>query len=62
MDWIEMSAQHAGRVLRSVGLVLALVRPLATVSVQGPAPSPPFMPLPVPAPQNASPMLESTPS
>ena len=30
MDWIEMSAQHAGRVLRSVGLVLVLVRPLAT--------------------------------
>ena len=30
MDWIEMSAQLARRVLRSVGLVLVLVRPLAT--------------------------------
>ena len=56
MDWIEMSAHHAGRVLRSVGLVLALVRPLATALAQGTAPSPP----PAPAPQNPSPMLEST--
>ena len=62
MDWIEMSAQHARRVLRSVGLVLVLVRPPATVSAQGTAPSPPSMPPPVPTPQNASPMLESTPS
>ena len=30
MDWIEMSAQLARRVRRSVGLVLVLVRPLAT--------------------------------
>ena len=62
MDWFEMFANHAGRVLRSVGLLLTLVRPLATVSAQGTAPLPPSVPPPVPTPQNASPMPESTPS
>ena len=51
-----MSAHHAGRVLKSVGFVLVLVRPPATVSAQATAPSPP----PAPAPQNASPIIETT--
>ncbi len=52
MDWFERAA-NGGRVLRSVIVVVAFTWPLVPAGAQGPV-------LPPPAPQNPSPMLEST--
>ena len=52
MEWFDRAA-NGGRVLRAVMVVLALAWPLVPASAQGPV-------VPPPAPQNPSPMLEST--
>lgn len=52
MDWFERAA-NGGRVLRSVIVVVAFTWPLVPAVAQGPV-------VPPPAPQNPSPLLEST--
>ncbi len=56
MGWFKMAANGTGRALRCVVVVVALTWPLQATSAQGLVEPPP----PAPAPQNPSPMLEST--